>query len=93
MIEALAAYPREGEVCDAGYLERLNRALDARAPGLSAECFIEEYEGGGGSSGVRLLTWPDSMSREEAETIFYSQEIFLEVHGIRGPWVFTAEVQ
>jgi hypothetical protein len=92
-VEAILAQPSEGGVCDPLYLERVNDALDTYDPELQADCFIIEYEGGGGSSGLELTTWPDSMTEAEANSILGDPEFYLDVHGIRGPWQFIVDLE
>jgi hypothetical protein len=87
VIHSLAAYPREGEECTPAYLERVQKALDARASGIRIKCKIESYESGG-SSGVEIVDKPTAMSMEQAAAMLSDPEMFLDLHGIRGPWVF-----
>jgi hypothetical protein len=88
-IESILATPSESGVCDATYLARVNAELETYAVGLSAECFIVEYEGGGGSSGLEIAAWPETMTQQEAEAILADSDFYMDVHGIRGPWIFN----
>jgi hypothetical protein len=86
-VHSLAAAPREGEECSAAFLGKVQQALDARNTGIKVQCYRNEF-GSGGSSGVKVASKPASMSMEEAEAMLSSQEMFLDLYGIRGPWVF-----
>jgi hypothetical protein len=88
-IDTIAANVEEGGECSPEYLARYQKALDQRDTGLTVECFVEELEGGGGMSGVRVASKPDTMSQEDAEALLNSYDLFLDVHGLRGPWVFN----
>jgi hypothetical protein len=87
-IDAIAAYPREGEVCEAAYLEKVQKALDTRYTGIVVQCKI-----GDGTAGLVIASKPDTLSDTDAEALLYSNDLFLDVHGIRGPWVFTSTLK
>jgi len=87
-VDWLAAEPREGEECTTAYLEKVQNALERQKVDIQVQCYTKSLDSGG-SSGLRILSKPASMSMEEAESILFSQEMFLYLHGIRGPWVFT----
>lgn len=87
-LDAIAAYPSEGEECDPAYLAKYQAALDARNIGIKVDCRHEEY-----TSGVEVLDKPASMSLDEAENILHSNDLFLDLRGIRGPWVFEYEIK
>jgi hypothetical protein len=87
-INSIAAAPREGEECSAAYLNRVQKVLDARKTGIEVQCYKDEI-GSGGSSGLKIVSKPDSMSMEDAIAMLYSPEMFLDLHGIRGPWLFN----
>jgi hypothetical protein len=57
--------------------------LTPEAPG-SGKCIEEEYIGG-----LEVVDKPDSMSLETAQAYLSSQDFYLDLHGVRGPWVFT----
>ncbi len=88
VVDWLLAYPREGEECSPEFLAKYQKALDERNTGITVECFIEESAGGGGISGWRVASKPDSMSQEEAETRLHNYDLFMETNGIYGPWIF-----
>ena len=87
-IEALEAPPREGEACTSTYLNKIQRALDARDTGIRVKCVEEEY-----IDGLEIVEIPDSMSLETARAYLSSPEFYLDTHGIRGPWVFTLVIK
>lgn len=80
-IEALAAQPREGEYC--AMLQKAQRALDARAPGITIQCSEEN-----GYSNAIIVSKPDTLTQAEAEALVFSDEWFT----VKGPWVFTADL-
>ncbi len=86
-IESISAQPGEGEECSPAVLEKVNAALAARSPGITARCVLEDL-GGGGMSGFAVESHPPSMSRAQAETVLQSLDLFVDVFGIRGPWIF-----
>ena len=87
-LDAIAAYPREGEECDPSYLAKFQAALDARQSGIRVDCQHEELSGG-----LKVVDHPATMSLEEAENVLHGNDLFLEVNGIRGPWVFSFEIR
>lgn len=87
IIEALEAPPSEGEFCTEAYLEEVQAALDARQTGITVKCTEEEYIGG-----LEILTKPETISLETAEAYLGSPDFYLDLHGIRGPWVFTFDL-
>ncbi len=87
-IGAIAAAPREGEVCTPGYLRRVQEALDRRITGIRVDCVQQELASGM-VEGLRVVSSTPSLSIEEAETLLGSQDLFIELHGIEGPWRFT----
>ncbi|NUM49270.1 MAG: hypothetical protein HUU38_31605 [Anaerolineales bacterium] len=92
IIERILASPREGEECTAAYLAKYQKALEAQDIEITVACFVEELEGGGGMSGVRVASKPDSMRLEEAEAII-NGVLLLDVYGLRGPWVFPLHLE
>lgn len=89
-IGALMAQPYESEVCDPAYLERVNALLATYSPKLQADCFVNVFEDGG-SSGLKIVAWPNTMSKHEAQAIM-DTDFFLDLDGIRGPWVFSFQL-
>lgn len=87
-IDSLAAYPREGEFCEADYLDRVNAELAEYNPELIATCITDP-----GIGGLELVSWPEDMERWEAENILYSDEIFMNLQGIEGPWIFAFSIK
>lgn len=86
-VQSIAAQPREGESCSAANLEKVQRALDARSPGIVISCQL-----GNVGEGVTLGAWPAELSRSQAEEILYGEDLFLDVYGRRGPWVFNVNL-
>ena len=83
IIHSIAARPREGQECDF-YLNKVQKALDARGAGIKIQC-AEKPDG----SGVSVVSKPASMSQEDAEAIVSSDEFFT----IKGPWTFASSVK
>jgi hypothetical protein len=86
-IESIAAFPREGEVCTKTNIDRFQKALDYKKSGIIIKCESEDNTSGG-RSGIVIDSKPDTLSIEEAEAILNSNDLFLDVYGIRGPWIF-----
>lgn len=78
-VEAIAAYPREGEYC-AIYMPKIQQALDERGIAIVLECHDVN-----GTETMQIVSKPEMMSQEEAEQIVFSDEFFT----ITGPWEFT----
>lgn len=81
-IQAIGAYPREGEICGV-YLEKAQAMLKTNYPGLQAQCIQNAWGGG-----LTVAAKPDSMSQTEAEAIIASDKFFT----IQGPWVFMMDM-
>ncbi len=90
-IDAIAAPAREGQTCDPSYLEGFQKALDARNTGITIKCELVDLNGGG-MEGLAVADKPASMSLEEAEAIVNSRELFMQVRGRQGPWVFSGSL-
>lgn len=91
-IDAIAAPAREGQTCEPSYLEGFQKALDRRNTGIRVGCELIELEGGGVIEGLKVADKPASMSLGEAESILGSRELFIEVRGRKGPWVFQGRL-
>lgn len=83
-IPAVQAFPREGEVCDAASLERVQKALDARNLAIKVQCQAAQQ-----AAGLVIVEKPETMTLEEAEKILHEHDFQIDVNGIRGPWIFT----
>lgn len=90
-IEWMAAYPREGEVYTPAYLERVRQSLERRIPGARIAC-KQQALNSGVVEGLRVIGAPSESARLQAQALLQSQEVFLETHGIEGPWRFTASL-
>lgn len=86
-IEALEAAPREGEYCSSAYLQKAQAVLDAHQTGITVKCIGEEF-----ISGLEVVTKPETMSMDTAKAYLGSTDFYLDLHGIRGPWVFTFKI-
>ena len=88
-IESIAVYPGEGIECLPEYLDRVNAALKSINQELEAACHSTDLNGGG-ISGLQISQKPDGMTQEEAEGILRSDELFILLNGISGPWTFSS---
>jgi hypothetical protein len=86
-IRSIAAYPREGETCTKANIDRIQKALDSRKSGIKIKCEADDNNSGGMSK-IVIDSKPDTLSTEEAEGILYGNDLFLDVYGIRGPWLY-----
>jgi hypothetical protein len=87
-IDALEAAPKEGEECTQAYLEKAQSVLDANKTGITVKCVEGEY-----TSGLGVAEKPTSMSMEEAQSILSSEDFYLALNGIKGPWTFEFEIK
>ncbi len=90
IIHAIAAMPREGEVCNPSFLARAQEVLDAQSTGIRVGCVQDPLASGGVVEGLTVLEKPEGMSLEEAQALIGSQDFFIDVRGFRGNWAFTA---
>lgn len=91
-IDAIAAFPREGEICTGEYLARAQAVIDGRGQGIVLGC-VQEEAGEGVVEGLKAVSWPADMSQPQAEAAVGGIDFLIDVHGIRGPWVFEAMLQ
>ena len=78
-IDSIAATPRPEDYC-AIYMPKIQQALAERSIAITLGCTDVD-----GVQTMQILSKPDTMSREEAEAIVYSDEFYT----IKGPWSFT----
>jgi hypothetical protein len=78
-VDAIAAQPRAEDYCTI-YMPKIQQALDERGVGITLDCPVVE-----GQETMQIISKPDTMSKEEAEQIVYSDEFYT----VRGPWSFT----
>jgi len=90
-IDSIAAAPREGESCTPAALERVKAAVNSRSAGITVGCVSQSTEGGAGE-GFVILGMPAQMAQDQAETIVFGQDVFLEAFGRRGPWTFAVSL-
>lgn len=79
VIEAIAAYPREGEYCSV-YMPKIQQAMLDRGIGIVLECVDVN-----GVQTMQITSIPPEMTQEQAEQIVYSDEFYT----IKGPWSFS----
>lgn len=78
-VDSIAATPRPEDYC-AIYMPKIQQALAERGIAITLGCTDVD-----GVQTMQILSKPDTMSREEAEAIVYSDEFYT----IKGPWSFT----
>lgn len=89
-IGAIADAPNEGQTCTADLLSKAQQAMDARANGLTLVCQSDEIAfQQSGYAGLAIGQVPEGMSQETADSLFFNNDFWLDVFGLRGPWVFT----
>jgi hypothetical protein len=97
-INSIARNPSEPDVCgplDGGnseYLKKIQSALDERKTGIKIKRNWEQGEGGG-TCGLEIIQKPDKMTESEARAIIHNDEMFTDLFGVRGPWVFKGSVK
>jgi len=82
-ISGIVVEPYEGQSCEPAYLERVQKTMDAHKTGIVVGCMEESWGGG-----LTVESKSAAMSEEEAYLTLMQPEIFVEIHGIAGPWVF-----
>lgn len=92
IISSIAAYPGEGQECNQSYLQKVNDALKTYGPSLQADC-VSKNSGTEGVSGLVIVSKPDDMSLEDAQAILNSNEFFIAIHGVVGPWEFVGKAE
>ena len=87
-IDSIAAAPREGESCNRDALDKVQAAVNRQSEGINVGCVAQSI-GGGTVEGFAVLGRPPGMAQEQAESIVFGQEVFLEAFGRQGPWTFV----
>lgn len=78
VVEAISAFPREGEYCTK-YLAKIQQAMLDRNTGIAVQCV---------ENNLVITSRPEAMSQAESEQIVFSEEFYT----IPGPWVFDLSV-
>ena len=97
-IHSIARNPSESDVCgpldgsNSEYLEKIQSALDEQKTGIKIKHNWEQGEGGC-TCGLEIIQKPDEMSESEARAIIHDEEMFTDLFGVRGPWVFKGSVK
>lgn len=97
-IDSIARNPSESDVCglldggDSEYLKKIQSALDERKTGIKIKHKWDQGEDGG-VCGLEIIQKPAKMSDNEALGIVYDEDMFLDLFGVRGPWVFKGSVK
>ena len=88
MVSTIYAHPRETEYCDAKYLDKVHNALDAKKMKIKVKCKTEES-----IIGLEVVEKPAELSDAEANNFITSEDFLIDLHGIRGPWIFETSIQ
>ncbi len=87
-IPAIAAEPREGDECSPANLSKYFDAITTRFEGVKVECNTST-----GFSRIEVNKAPVGIAASDIEAFTGSEEFYLDIHGIRGPWVFDLPIQ
>jgi hypothetical protein len=91
-VDSIISSPSEGDECSGEVRKKLQEVLDQRGTGIKTKSKVEQGDYGG-TCGIEIVQKPNGMSDEEAHSIVYSHEIYLDLFGIRGPWMFKGSVK
>jgi hypothetical protein len=83
VIEAIAAYPREGDYCSM-FMPKIQQALSERGIGITLDCLETD-----GAAVMQITGRPADMTQEQAEQIVFSDEFYT----LKGPWTFNIHLQ
>lgn len=94
-VKSIARNPSESDTCnpDTEYLKKLQAALDKKNSGIKIKNIHTPGEGGGASCGRVITEKPEGMTDAQAQALVSSQDMFLDIFGIRGPWVFEGGIK
>lgn len=87
-VESIIAYPSEGEQCSDVLISKLQQALDEKQTGIKIKLRTES-----GMCGWEIVQKPKDISVEEAMSKVGDNEMWLDLFGIRGPWIFEGSVK
>lgn len=91
-IDSIVAYPDENAQCSEASLLKIQKKLDNGQTGIKVKMKTGTSDGGG-VCGFEITQKPEDMSFEEAMSIIGSNEMIIDLYGIRGPWIFEGNVK
>jgi len=91
-VDSIMAYPNESEQCSDAVRVKIQKVLDEKKTGIKTK-LKEDKSNSGGMCGLEVIQKPGNISQQEAQSIATGSEMFLDVFGIRGPWVFEGSVR
>jgi hypothetical protein len=94
-INSIARNPSESDTCgpnETPYMQKIQAALDKKQSGIKIKGMWEGQDGGG-VCGIEIAQKPSSMSDADAQTTLNDKGMFLDLFGIRGPWVFEGNIK
>lgn len=91
VIEGIISYPKETEQCSDEIILKMQNALDERNIDIQVKLKSNSDESDG-VCGIEIADKPENISDEEARSIVYGHEIYMDLFGIRGPWVFEGTI-
>ncbi|MGC1376627.1 MAG: hypothetical protein WA821_10395 [Anaerolineales bacterium] len=94
-INSIARDPSEADTCSASdtpYMQKIQAALDKKKTGIKIKNTWEHGDGGG-QCGIVIVQKPNTMSAEAAQSVLNDKQMFLDLFGIRGPWVFAGGIK
>jgi hypothetical protein len=77
-VESIGAYPSQDEYCSL-YMPKIQQALNDRGIAITLNCADQN-----GAMAMQITGKPDSMSKDEAEQLVFSDEFYT----VKGPWSF-----
>lgn len=91
VIEGIISYPKETEQCSDEIILKMQNALDERNIDIQVKLKSNSDESDG-VCGIEIADKPENISDEEARSIVYGHEMYMDLFGIRGPWVFEGTI-
>ncbi len=85
-IDGLYASRNELQPCTSELLAKAQQAMGTRVEGIVLTCSDDVANG---YAGLAIESIPEGISQDAAEEIFHSNDIYLALFGVAGPWVFT----
>lgn len=83
VVSTIYAHPRETDYCDVNYLANVHQAFAAKNLDIKVQCLSDES-----IVGLEIVEIPAGLSMDEAQNALSDEDFLIDLHGIRGPWVF-----
>ena len=91
-VDNIVAYPDENAECSEAMPLKLQKVLDEKQTGIKIKLKIDKTDGGG-MCGWEIVQKPENMSVDEAMSLLGSNEMLIDLYGVRGPWVFEGGIK